>query len=246
MCQFGCPPIPPHTTIHCTCRGFAPSIYCLAWLRRFLFSEGYSELGLHLQQFGLHEVAQNWQQVVDMNDYQKKTFTTRIIHTLFNTFTNKKISVFGFAFKKDTGNVRETPSLTVCRMHVYDPRVTREAAFGRILLARLRSQRQAAGVVTVCLKKASRTPHAIAVLTEWTKSSLRPQEVLWRHGVSLPSSSTGETFWTGQRLKRLAFSFHAVGSVSAAKVWGGQRYREYLGRPFRKVIDGRAECQDPG
>ena len=81
-------------------------------------------------------MAQNWQQVVDMNDYQKKTFTTRIIHTLFNTFTNKKISVFGFAFKKDTGNVRETPSFTVCWMlledgaivHVYDPKVTREAA----------------------------------------------------------------------------------------------------------------------
>ena len=60
------------------------------------------------EQFGLHEVAQYWQQVVDMNEYQKKTFTTRIIHTLFNTITNKKISVFGFAFKKDTGAVRET------------------------------------------------------------------------------------------------------------------------------------------
>ena len=56
------------------------------------------------EQFGLHEVAQYWQQVVDMNEYKKKTFTTRIIHTLFNSVTNQKISVFGFAFT----------SLTVC------------------------------------------------------------------------------------------------------------------------------------
>merc|ERR1711862_14353 len=46
------------------------------------------------EQFGLHEVAAYWQQVVDMNEYQKKSFTTRIIHTLFNTVTDKKIAVF--------------------------------------------------------------------------------------------------------------------------------------------------------
>merc|ERR1711959_790432 len=51
------------------------------------------------EHFGLHDVAAYWQQVVDMNEYQKKSFTTRIIHTLFNTVTNKKIAVFGFAFK---------------------------------------------------------------------------------------------------------------------------------------------------
>merc|ERR1712048_948039 len=88
------------------------------------------------EQFGLHEVAAYWQQVVDMNEYQKKTFTQRIIHTLFNTVSRKKIAVFGFAFKKDTGGVRETPAVTVRHMlmedganvHVYDPKVLREDA----------------------------------------------------------------------------------------------------------------------
>merc|ERR1712203_842075 len=92
------------------------------------------------EQFGLSEVAAYWQQVVDMNEYQKKTFTQRIIHTLFNTVTNKKIAVFGFAFKKDTGDVRETPAVTVCHMlmedganvHVYDPQVERTEAIKEI------------------------------------------------------------------------------------------------------------------
>merc|ERR1711972_577677 len=54
----------------------------------------------------------------------------------FNTVTNKKIAVLGFAFKKDTGDVRETPAISVCHMlmqdgakvHVYDPKVKKEDA----------------------------------------------------------------------------------------------------------------------
>merc|ERR1712110_1106440 len=76
---------------------------------------------------GLHEVAKYWQMVVDMNEHQKTAFTT---------VTNKKIAVLGFAFKKDTGDVRETPAVTVCNMllqdgasvHVYDPKVKKEDA----------------------------------------------------------------------------------------------------------------------
>merc|ERR1711933_385057 len=88
------------------------------------------------EQFGLDEVAAYWQQVVDMNEYQKMSFTKRIIQALFNTVTSKKIAIFGFAFKKDTGDVRETPALTVCNMllqdgafvHVFDPKVKKEDA----------------------------------------------------------------------------------------------------------------------
>merc|ERR1712244_201528 len=55
---------------------------------------------------GLTEVARYWQAVVDMNEHQKTTFTNNIISSLFNTVTSKKIAVLGFAFKKDTGDVR--------------------------------------------------------------------------------------------------------------------------------------------
>merc|ERR1712203_835302 len=43
------------------------------------------------EQFGLDECAQYWQKVVDMNEYQKKTFTGRIIKALFNTISRKKM-----------------------------------------------------------------------------------------------------------------------------------------------------------
>merc|ERR1712176_821991 len=79
---------------------------------------------------GLTEVAKYWQMVVDMNEHQKASFARKIISTLFNTVSFKKIAVLGFAFKKDTGDVRETPAINVCNMllqdgaivHVYDPK----------------------------------------------------------------------------------------------------------------------------
>merc|ERR1712207_75032 len=45
---------------------------------------------------GLTEVAKYWQMVVDMNEHQKQTFAGKIISSLFNTVTNKKIAVLGF------------------------------------------------------------------------------------------------------------------------------------------------------
>lgn len=49
--------------------------------------------------------------VITMNDYQKSRFTQLMLRRMFNTITGKKIAVFGFAFKKDTGDTRETPAV---------------------------------------------------------------------------------------------------------------------------------------
>ena len=173
-----------------------------------------------------------------MNEYQKKTFTTRIIHTLFNTVTNKKISVFGFAFKKDTGNVRETPSLTVCRMlmedgaivHVYDPKVTREAALEEFSLHGFEvNDRQL--VWSPSAEESVKDAHAIAVLTEWDEFKSYDYKKFYGVMVKPAFIFDGRNLLDQSALEKIGFEFHAVGSVSAAKVLGGQRYREYLRSP---------------
>lgn len=81
----------------------------------------------------LPEVAKYWKGVVDMNEYQKHRFSARVVKTLFNTITNKKIAIFGFAFKKDTGDTRESASITLAKdfitenanVQIYDPKVCR-------------------------------------------------------------------------------------------------------------------------
>ncbi len=47
-----------------------------------------------------------WQQVIRMNEYQRRRFANKIINALFNTVTDKKIGILGFSFKKNTGDTR--------------------------------------------------------------------------------------------------------------------------------------------
>ncbi|XP_042521102.1 UDP-glucose 6-dehydrogenase 5-like [Macadamia integrifolia] len=83
---------------------------------------------------GLTEVANYWRQVVQINDYQKARFVNRLVASMFNTVSGKKIAILGFAFKKDTGDTRETPAIDVChgllgdkaQLSIYDPQVTED------------------------------------------------------------------------------------------------------------------------
>jgi UDPglucose 6-dehydrogenase len=80
----------------------------------------------------LPAVAKYWYAVVEMNEHQKDRFAKKVVDTLFNTITGKRIAVLGFAFKKDTGDTRESASISLinhfraerARVSVYDPQVS--------------------------------------------------------------------------------------------------------------------------
>ncbi len=65
---------------------------------------------------GLTAVADYWRKVVDLNDYQADRFVTALVSRMFNTIAGKRIAVFGFAFKADTGDTRESVAIRVCRL----------------------------------------------------------------------------------------------------------------------------------
>ena len=137
------------------------------------------------EHFGLREVAQYWEQVVIMNDYQKRRFSERIVRTMFNTVSDKKIGIWGFAFKKDTNDTRESAAINVCRdlleerarLVIYDPRVPEsqirselEHAFAGSLGSLSDKHRRLIETnVTVAndAYAAADEAHAIAILTEW-------------------------------------------------------------------------------
>jgi len=117
--------------------------------------------------YHLPEVADYWEQVVKLNDYQERRFVHRVIESMFNTISDKKIAVFGFAFKADTGDTRESPAIYVCRMlaeerarlAIHDPK-----ALGHVAA-------DLQGIDGVELHddpyQAAAGAHAILVLTEW-------------------------------------------------------------------------------
>lgn len=65
--------------------------------------------------YGLTEVAEYWEQVVKINEYQKNRFVHNIVSTMFNTVAGKRIVLLGAAFKADTSDTRESAALTVCK-----------------------------------------------------------------------------------------------------------------------------------
>lgn len=118
--------------------------------------------------YGLPEVGAYWEQVVKMNEYQEERFVSKILSSMFNTVAGKKIAVFGFAFKADTGDTRESPAIYIskllldehARLAIYDPEAIDNAKMelkGEI------------GDITYETDpmEAVKGAHAIAVLTEW-------------------------------------------------------------------------------
>merc|ERR1719410_2642151 len=137
---------------------------------------------------GLTEVAKYWQSVVDINDRQKRTFAGKIISSLFNTVTNKKIAVLGFAFKKDTGDVRETPAISVCNMllqdgavvNVYDPKVKKEDALTEFKYHNMQVDENRL-IFTRTPEEAVDGAHALVVLTEWDEFKKYPYHEFYAH-----------------------------------------------------------------
>lgn len=67
------------------------------------------------QNYDLKEVADYWYGVVKINEYQQERFTSKILTNMFNTLANKKICLFGFAFKANSGDTRESPAINIAR-----------------------------------------------------------------------------------------------------------------------------------
>jgi len=126
----------------------------------------------------LNEVADYWEQVKLMNDYQKHRFASNIITTLNNTISGKKIAFLGWAFKKDTNDTRESASIYVAEellqdraeIHIYDPKVKKEQIISDlgILIDDFRNS-PLFNLVHVHDEpySAMEDAHAVAVLTEW-------------------------------------------------------------------------------
>ncbi len=129
------------------------------------------------EHFGLQEVADYWRQVVKMNDYQKRRFSRRIVQTLFNTVSGKRIAIFGFAFKKDTNDTRESSAIYVCRdlleerakLAIYDPKVEPEQIYHDLGISPTLEDGSPNPAVTICKDpyEAAYGAHAVAILTEW-------------------------------------------------------------------------------
>ncbi|WP_432222918.1 UDP-glucose 6-dehydrogenase [Flavobacterium sp. TMP13] len=127
--------------------------------------------------YGLHEVADYWEQVIIMNDHQKRRFSNKIVQTLYNTVADKKIAFLGWAFKKDTNDTRESAAIYVAdalineqaKIAVFDPKVSESKVLSDLNYLQSRSSDENKDAISSLdsAYSACKNAHAVAVLTEW-------------------------------------------------------------------------------
>jgi UDPglucose 6-dehydrogenase len=183
--------------------------------------------------YGLQPCADYWRQVIAMNDFQKKRFSEKIVSSMFNTVTGKKITVLGYAFKADTGDVRETPAMFIVRdllqenakIHVYDPQVTRDEMWLEMNYTcgvnHENTPRLDEHVTTSTDPyEACKGSHAICIMTEWAEFKTYDYQKIYDAMEKPAFLFDGRLHLDHKALREIGFEVHAIGKPDPVKFPG--------------------------
>ena len=177
--------------------------------------------------YNLDEVANYWEQVIKLNDYQKKRFAASIITSLFNTVSGKKITLLGWAFKKDTNDTRESAAIYIAdhlienqaEIHVYDPKVSEEQIKNDMLY--LWGQKgYSKDVINNWLEQinvhydpyiAMDSSHAIAIITEWDEFKDYDWEKVYKSLQKPAFIFDGRNILDKSTLSKIGFNLKGIG-----------------------------------
>jgi UDPglucose 6-dehydrogenase len=171
------------------------------------------------ENYGLTEIARYWEQVVEINSYQQRRFVDIIIKQMFNTIVGKKIAIFGFAFKADTGDTRESPAINVCRgllderaqLAIHDPKALDGAA---------KDLEEYAGQFTLesdPYSAASRA-HAIVIATDWSQFASLDYARIFETMEKPAFIFDGRNLLDHRKLYQIGFSVHRIGRPPLSKL----------------------------
>ena len=172
--------------------------------------------------YGLNEVANYWEQVVIMNDHQKRRFAKNIIKTLYNTVSGKKIAFLGWAFKKDTNDTRESAAIYVAddllseqaTVAVFDPKVEEDQIQFDLNYLETRSEdANKKGVQVVDNAYAAcKDAHAIAVLTEWDEFKAYDWQKIYDNMLKPAFVFDGRNILNREALEKIGFIYQGIGA----------------------------------
>lgn len=177
------------------------------------------------ESYGLHECAQYWRHVIYINDFQKKRFSEKVVQMMFNTVTGKKIAMLGYSFKKDTGDVRETPSMYVLKdlmheeavMHVFDPAVKRSDLIAELDSTCNVNYYNTPNLDQLCVTckdpmEACKDAHALLIMTDWDEFKTYDYEKIYKSMAKPAFIYDGRNLLDHEALREMGFEVHAIGT----------------------------------
>ncbi|CAA9200261.1 UDP-glucose 6-dehydrogenase [Flavobacterium bizetiae] len=172
--------------------------------------------------YGLNEVADYWEQVIIMNDHQKRRFSNKIVQTLYNTVADKKITFLGWAFKKDTNDTRESAAIYVAddlineqaKISVYDPKVSRNKMLSDLDYLETRTVEANSKALSIFdnAYEACKGSHAIAILTEWDEFTTYDWQKIYDSMHKPAFLFDGRNILNAKELESIGFIYKGIGS----------------------------------
>jgi UDPglucose 6-dehydrogenase len=164
------------------------------------------------ESYGLHEVAEYWESVLEMNEFQEARFVRMMIREMFNTIVGKRIALFGFAFKADTSDTRESPAIYVTRklleeranVAITDPKALDNA---RIDLAESVERLD----FVEDPYQTAQGAHAIAIMTEWALYRSLDWERIYKSMEKPAFVFDGRNILEHKRLFEIGFNVYPLG-----------------------------------
>lgn len=164
--------------------------------------------------YGLKDVADYWSKVVEMNDFQQNRFVSKMVTNMFNTLAGKKVAVFGFAFKADTGDTRESPAISICRQLVEERAqvvVTDPKALDN-------AKKDLADIADKIVfeedpYRAAEGAHAIALMTEWKEYQKLDFEKLYKRMMKPAFVFDGRNLLDHSKLYQIGFEVYPIGKA---------------------------------
>ena len=162
--------------------------------------------------YGLDEVADYWEGVIKINEYQKERLVLKMLDAMFNTLAGKRICLFGFAFKADTGDTRESPAITVARrvveekaeLVITDPKALRNAMIDlKDVDGKIHYVEDPYEASTGC--------DAIALMTEWNLYKTLDYKKIYESMAKPAFIFDGRNILDHKRLYEIGFNVYPVG-----------------------------------
>ncbi|KAG4097434.1 nucleotide sugar dehydrogenase [Neocallimastix lanati (nom. inval.)] len=172
--------------------------------------------------YKLPEVAEYWNQIITMNEYRKSRFVKNIFKKLFNTISDKTITIFGFSFKKNTKDTRESPAITVvlsllregALIKIYDPKVSEKQIKNDIIEnCDIQNYNDYISRIKVCSScyEAADCSNAIVICTEWDEFTLVNYRRIYNFMLKPAFIFDGRLILNHKELKEIGFFVEAIG-----------------------------------
>ncbi|WP_299100125.1 nucleotide sugar dehydrogenase [uncultured Winogradskyella sp.] len=171
--------------------------------------------------YNLQAVADYWEQVIILNDHQKRRFSDNLISTLYNTVSGKKIAMLGWAFKKDTNDTRESAAIYVAdhllseqaNIAVYDPKVNGEKVQVDLNYLNTRSEAENNDLVKSYNDpyEVTKDAHAVAIMTEWDEFKTYDWQKIYSQMKKPAFIFDGRNILDPVEMKKIGFEYSSIG-----------------------------------